>query len=113
MEFVVATFIPSSHPNENVCNPGALVSLGHNLGGDTSCADALTGAGDINSTNPLLGPDRNAAGEPLPPRAGGGWARVLAVNWSLEASICFCAMRKTDSMCFRAGRWWLAPAREV
>jgi hypothetical protein len=45
-----------SHPNENVCNPGELVSLGHNIGGDASCAPALTGPGDINRTNPMLGP---------------------------------------------------------
>ena len=33
---------------------GTITSLGHNLAGDASCA--LLGAGDLNSTDPLLGP---------------------------------------------------------
>ena len=33
---------------------GSITSLGHNLAGDASCA--LLSAGDLNSTNPLLGP---------------------------------------------------------
>ena len=33
---------------------GTITSLGHNLASDTSCV--LLGAGDLNSTNPLLGP---------------------------------------------------------
>lgn len=51
-----------SHPNEEVCNAGALVSYGHNIGGDASCTPALTGPGDIKSTNPLLGPTVNNGG---------------------------------------------------
>ena len=40
--------------------PAVLVSLGHNIAGDASCG--LTGPGDLNSTDPLLGPTTNNGG---------------------------------------------------
>ena len=40
--------------------PGVVVSLGHNITSDASCG--LTGSGDMNSTNPLLGPLANNGG---------------------------------------------------
>ena len=40
---------------------GSITSLGHNLASDASCAFA--GAGDLNSTDPLLGPLQNNDGE--------------------------------------------------
>src|SRR3989338_5523193 len=40
---------------------GSITSLGHNLASDASCAFA--GAGDLNSTDPLLGPLQNNGGE--------------------------------------------------
>jgi hypothetical protein len=40
--------------------PGVLVSDGHNIGGDASCG--FNGPGDLNSTNPLLGPTTNNGG---------------------------------------------------
>ena len=44
-----------SHPSENICNGNTALylSLGHNIVGDASCE--LTGTGDMNSTDPLLG----------------------------------------------------------
>jgi hypothetical protein len=46
----------------NVCysGPGMLASLGYNIAGDTSCG--FTAVGDMNSTNPLLGPTANNGG---------------------------------------------------
>src|SRR5436309_12507988 len=48
----------------NVCwlSPGALVSQGHNIAGDASCALVFAGPGDMNNTNPLLGPLANNGG---------------------------------------------------
>lgn len=43
-----------------VSEPGSVVSLGHNIVGDASCG--LTGPGDMNSTNPLLGSTVNNGG---------------------------------------------------
>lgn len=40
--------------------PGVVVSQGHNIAGDSTCS--LTGPGDMNSTNPLLGPLANNGG---------------------------------------------------
>ena len=40
---------------------GSITSLGHNLASDASCAFA--GAGDLNSTDPSLGPLQNNGGE--------------------------------------------------
>ena len=40
--------------------PGVVVSQGHNIAGDGTCS--LTGPGDMNSTNPLLGPLANNGG---------------------------------------------------
>jgi hypothetical protein len=58
-----------SHPSEAICNPGVnynmILSLGHNIIGDASCAVAFTGPGDMNSTSPLLGPTV-ANGGPTP-----------------------------------------------
>ena len=44
----------------DACSGGAPTSLGHNIAGDVSCG--LTGTGDRNSTNPLLGPLANNGG---------------------------------------------------
>jgi hypothetical protein len=47
---------------------GAMVSLGHNIAGDATCGpggagpNGLIGPGDMNSTNPLLGPTLNNGG---------------------------------------------------
>jgi alpha-tubulin suppressor-like RCC1 family protein len=50
-----------SNPNEETCNiGGSLVSLGHNIGGDSSCT--FNGPGDLTNTNPLLGPTINNGG---------------------------------------------------
>jgi hypothetical protein len=43
--------------------PGVVVSQGHNIAGDGTCF--LTGPGDMNSTNPLLGPLANNGGNTL------------------------------------------------
>ena len=43
-----------------VCYPGVWASSGHNIAGDASCG--LTGVGDMNSTNPFLGPAANNGG---------------------------------------------------
>ena len=43
-----------------------MVSLGHNIASDATCG--LTGSGDLNSTNPLLGPIANNGG-PTPTHA--------------------------------------------
>jgi hypothetical protein len=48
-------FYPAS-----ACAGPPLVSLGHNIAGDASCG--LTGPGDMNNTNPLLGPTTNNGG---------------------------------------------------
>jgi hypothetical protein len=56
--FVVKNSILASpsHTLQGVCNGNTalFVSLGHNIAGDASCG--LTGPGDMNSTDPLLGP---------------------------------------------------------
>src|SRR5262249_37668013 len=54
-----------SHSSEGVCNGNTslFLSLGHNIAGDASCG--LSGAGDINSTNPLLGGLANNGGPTL------------------------------------------------
>jgi hypothetical protein len=41
---------------------GTLVSSGNNLSSDATCAASLTGPGDLNNTNPLLGPLANNGG---------------------------------------------------
>jgi hypothetical protein len=55
------TIIAGSNPAD--CN-GVFTSLGHNIGGDASCAFA--GTGDLNSTNPMLGMLGNRRSDPDP-----------------------------------------------
>jgi HYR domain/Right handed beta helix region/PKD domain len=52
-----------------VNGPGAVLSLGHNIGGDSTCGpggnsapSGFIGPGDMNNTNPLLGPLANNGG---------------------------------------------------
>ncbi|MBP8242724.1 MAG: right-handed parallel beta-helix repeat-containing protein, partial [Thermoflexales bacterium] len=44
---------------------GSIVSRGHNIAGDATCA-GLTGAGDLTNTNPLLGPFTTLAPNGMP-----------------------------------------------
>ncbi len=52
------TIIANNSPGD--CG-GVITTLGHNIASDASCV-GLTGSGDLNSTNPLLGPLANNGG---------------------------------------------------
>jgi predicted outer membrane repeat protein len=67
-KFVVRNTILANSPVGGNCSASIyypLVSQGHNLSSDHSCADYFTGPGDLNDTDPLLGPLADNGGPTL------------------------------------------------
>jgi hypothetical protein len=59
------TILSNNGVGSNFIDMGQITSLGHNISGDDSGASGLTGPGDLNNTNPIIGPLTDNGGPTL------------------------------------------------